>query len=210
MRPPPLDTIDPITPIPYASLMSFEVEVKYRTDGHAALAARIVALGGEAEAAFEQEDAYLAHPARDFRQTNEALRLRRVGDSNAITYKGPRHAGPTKTREEIEIAFAEGPAAWDQMLRLFENLGFRRVALVRKTRRPYRVVHHDQPLEVVLDRIEGLGEFAEVEAIAPSAADLPAAQAAVLDLAGALGLTEVEPRSYLGMILEQIGERPPR
>ncbi|MBV8267850.1 MAG: hypothetical protein JO252_16105, partial [Planctomycetaceae bacterium] len=49
-----------------------------------------------------------------------------------------------------------------------------------------------------------------VEAIAEDEADLPAAQGAVLDLADVLGLTDVEPRSYLRMALEQRpADRPP-
>ena len=46
--------------------MSFEVEIKYRTDAHADLARRLASLGGEPAAAIDQEDIYLSHPARDF------------------------------------------------------------------------------------------------------------------------------------------------
>ena len=54
----------------------------------------------------------------------------------------------------------------------------------------------------MLDRADGLGDFAEIETLAATESDLPAAQAAVLALANELGLTEVEPRSYLRMSLE--------
>jgi adenylate cyclase class IV len=47
-----------------------------------------------------------------------------------------------------------------------------------------------------------LGDFAEIEAIADDEAALPSAQATVLALASQLGLDQVEPRSYLRMILE--------
>src|SRR5687768_6575525 len=107
--------------------MSFEVEVKYRTDDHAGLVERLRGLGAEADAEVTQEDAYLGHPARDFARTNEAFRIRRIGASNRVTYKGPRRDGPTKTREEIEIGFDEGEPAFEQMRRLLMNLGFRPV-----------------------------------------------------------------------------------
>src|SRR5918998_918084 len=94
--------------VSYRRGMSFEVELKYRTDDHIGLAEKLAALGAAASAPVSQEDVYLSHPARDFAATNEALRLRRVGKSNRITYKGARRTGPTKTREEIEIPFAEG------------------------------------------------------------------------------------------------------
>ena len=190
--------------------MSFEVEVKYRSTDQDELARRLVALGAVPGPEFVQEDAYLNHPARDFAQTNEALRLRSVGESNRITYKGPRLGGPTKTREEIELPLGEGVESFERWLRLLTNLGFRPVAVVRKTRRPFKLTHHGRPIEVVLDVAEAIGEFAEVEAIAEDEADLPAAQGAVLDLADVLGLTDVEPRSYLRMALEQRpADRPP-
>jgi|SRR5579883_2616509 len=183
--------------------MSFEVEVKYRVPSHAGLEGRLIALGGEGAPEVTQEDSYLNHPSRDFAQSNEALRLRRIGESNRITYKGPKHAGPTKTREEIEVPFAEGAGALDQMRRLFADLGFRPVAVIRKTRRTFHLKYRGMAVEVALDSAENLGDFVEVEAIAESAAGLPEAQAAVLDLARELGLTDVEPRSYLRMALEK-------
>jgi adenylate cyclase class 2 len=182
--------------------MGYEVEVKYRAADHEGLARRLIALGGVGGEEVAHEDAYLAHPCRDFARTNEALRLRRVGDTNRITYKGPRHEGPTKTREEIEIPFGDGDGPRDQLRRLFSQLGFTPVADVRKVRRTFHLDFQGHAIEVVLDRAEGLGTFAEVEALAGSRADLPAAQAAVLALAAELGLTEVEPRSYLRMQLE--------
>ena len=185
--------------------MSFEVEIKYRGVDHDDLDRRLRALGARAGPPLEQADAYLAHPARDFARTNEAFRIRRTGDDNRLTYKGPKRTGPTKTREEIEVAFEPGPAAFEAMTRLCEALGFRPVAVVRKSRRPFSLDDRGRALEVTLDVAEGLGAFAEVEALAASEADLPDAQAAVLALAAELGLAEVEPRSYLRMHLEAVG-----
>jgi adenylate cyclase class 2 len=182
--------------------MSFEVEVKYRAVDHDHLVHLLVAKGGIAAGAVQQEDIYLSHPCRDFAQTNEAFRVRRLGPENRITYKGPRHAGPTKTREEIEIPFAEGDEQLRRLLKLFENLGFRRVATIRKRRETFYLTYRQRELEVALDLAEGLGAFAEIEALASSPSDLPAAQQAVLQLAEELGLTNVEPRSYLRMVLE--------
>ena len=182
--------------------MSYEVEVKYRSVDHDQLRRRLIEAGAREAAPVDQEDLYLSHPSRDFAQTNEALRLRRIGGDNRITYKGPRFPGPTKTREEIELPFEEGEDAFRRLSRLFENLGFRPVASVRKRRTTFHLPRPPHEIEVSLDRAEGLGDFAEIEAIAPAQADLPAAQSAVLELAARLGLDQVEPRSYLRMILE--------
>ena len=47
-----------------------------------------------------------------------------------------------------------------------------------------------------------LGTFVEVETIADGEADVPAAQRTVIDIAASLGLTDLEPKSYLRMALE--------
>ncbi len=185
--------------------MSYEVEVKFRVPDPSSLTERLQAIGAEGGPTVSQADLYLAHPSRDFAQTDEALRLRQDGSRNYITYKGPKRGGPTKTREEIEIPYESGDDARKQLGRLFERLGFRPVADVRKYRQPFYLRFENRDLTIVLDQAEGLGSYAEVEAIAADDADLPAAQGAVLALGRELGLIEVEPRSYLRMTLERRG-----
>jgi adenylate cyclase class 2 len=182
--------------------MRFEVEQKFRAGSLDQVTERLARMGASPGQPLEQEDSYLGHPCRDFAQTNEALRIRRVGGANAITYKGPKREGPTKTREEIEVPFADGPDALDGLRRVFEALGFRPVFVVRKVRTPYHLTEQGRPIEVALDVVEGLGSFVEVETIADGEDDLPAAQRAVTDLARSLGLSNLEPRSYLRMALE--------
>jgi adenylate cyclase, class 2 len=182
--------------------MGYEIEIKYRLPNFDELEQRLADRGLRCESVSNQEDWYLNHPSRDFAATHEALRLRRIGQENRITYKGPRHAGPTKTREELEIAFTPGEPAFLDFKRLLENLGFQTVATVRKSRKSYHWTFKEIELEIVLDHAENLGHFAEIEALADSESTLPAAQSAVLAAAADLGLTEVEPRSYLRMHLE--------
>jgi adenylate cyclase class 2 len=182
--------------------MNYEVEVKYRLVDRDQLCRRLADRGATAGLTVHQEDTYLNHPSRDFAATNEAFRLRRIGAENRITYKGPRQSGPTKTREEIEFRLDEGDAIFDELQRLFVHLGFRPVATVKKRRTPFHLTVAGQEIEVALDQAEGLGDFAEIETAAANEAELPAAQRAVLALALELGLSEVEPRSYLRMVLE--------
>jgi adenylate cyclase class 2 len=183
--------------------MSYEVELKYRLADRDRLLQRLAERGAVAGARAVLEDVYLNHPARDFAQTHEALRIRRNGIDNRITYKGPRLSGPTKTREEIEISFASGDAAFEQLSRLLENLGFRHVATVKKSRTTFELIESGHRLEVAVDCAKDLGDFAEIEVQAASADALPAAQAAVIAAAAGLDLTEVEPRSYLRMALQR-------
>jgi adenylate cyclase class 2 len=182
--------------------MSYEVEIKFRSAQHDQLRQRLAECGAVEEPPVAQVDTYLSHPSCDFAQTGEALRLRRIGEENRITYKGPRQEGPTKTREEIEIPVAEGDEAYRQLTGLFDRLGFQPVAAIRKIRTTFHLSEPPHHIEVLLDRVDELGDFAEIEVMADSEADLKAAQAIVLGLADRFGLTEVEPRSYLRMVLE--------
>lgn len=182
--------------------VGYEVEVKFRVPDLEALAQRLSDQGAEAGPPIDQEDVYLSHPWKDFAVSDEVLRLRRTGRDNQITYKGPKLGGPTKTREEIELKFEPGPEGLAKLTKLMQRLGFRKVATVRKRRRPFSAWSEGRHLEVVLDFAEGLGSFAEVETLASGPDDLPKAQDAVLGLARALGLEDVERRSYLRMTLE--------
>lgn len=192
--------------------MGYEVELKFRGADHDDLARRLAAIGAEPGPTVAQSDAYLAHPSRDFAVTNEALRLRTEGTANKITYKGPKLGGPAKTREEVEIGYEPGAESLEGMGRIFEALGFKPVAVVRKSRRPFRLNYRGREVEVGLDRAEGLGDFAEVEALAEGPDDLAAAQEAVIALAAELGLAQdqFETRSYLRMVLQrQAAAGPP-
>lgn len=182
--------------------MAHEIEMKFRLASHDPLASQLEARGATPSRPLVERDLYWNHPARDFAQTHEAFRIRQVGDSNHITYKGPRQAGPTKTREEIEIPFASGLETLEELKNLFAKLGFVPVGLVEKTRISYHLGEGPIPIVITLDLVAGLGAFAEIEALAATEPEIPDAQAAVIALAQSLGLTELEPRSYLRLVLE--------
>jgi adenylate cyclase class 2 len=177
----------------------FEVEVKFRVADHAALAARLAALGAVAGEPIEQEDLYLAHPARDFARTDEALRVRHSGSETVVTYKGPKRAAATKTRTEIELPLLAEP---EQAVTLFTSLGYRPVAVVTKTRQTYRLSRGGFDMQACLDNVGPVGRFVELEILADEAA-FESAQAVLLATAAELGLREQERRSYLGLTLEQ-------
>ena len=185
--------------------MGFEVELKFRVDHPDDLRRRLDQRGSWADGPVDHEDLYFAHPGRDFASTGEAFRVRGAGDSNQITYKGAKRPGSVKTREEIEVDFAAGLAARGDLRAILERLGFVAVTTVRKRRTSYRLVESGRELTVTIDEAEGLGTFAEVETLVANEGDLTAGQEAVVALGRALGLIEVEPRSYLRMVLEASG-----
>lgn len=182
--------------------MSFEVESKYSLSDTAKFLARAKEQGVEWEPPIRQVDRYLRHPARDFAQTGEALRLRRSGDEVFVTYKGPRQSHAVKTRREIELPLTDDSGKFEAYAELFSILGFEAVAEVAKSRRKARLGEGDAAVEFCFDQVEGLGDFVEIEAIADES-QIAAAQKSVADWAAKFDLGEPEPRSYLRLLLEQ-------
>ena len=183
--------------------VQYEVEQKFPLADRADIRRRLVALGAEFGEPLEQADSYFAHPARDFAKTDEALRLRQVGEQSFITYKGPKLDAQTKTRREIELPVACGPAAVEQFSELLLALGFRRVLTVWKRREPGHFMRDGQEVHIALDHIEPLGDFLELE-IAASEESLPAAKRVLAGLVGELSLSTSERRSYLELLLERM------
>jgi adenylate cyclase, class 2 len=178
----------------------FEIEQKYAHADFAKLERRLAEWGAALGDAHEEADHYFNAPDRDFARTDEALRLRRIGSENFLTYKGPKQKADVKVRTELEIPIQPGDAAAAYMTRLLTHLGYRFVALVKKRRRKASLERDGCSFTIALDDVEGLGHFAEVEVLAPEERREDA-ERAVAALAAELGLIDVERRSYLGLIL---------
>lgn len=182
----------------------YEVEQKFRVTDPGALEQKLVALAARFRDPIEQIDRYFTHPSRDFVKTDEALRLRRVGDEMVLTWKGPRIDSATKTRREIELpvgpAGTAGGATVDAWTELLEALGFRRVMDVVKRRRPARVPWQGCDVEAALDSVAGLGDFLELE-LQARAGEVPQARAVIESLGVALGCDAQERRSYLELLM---------
>ena len=184
--------------------MSIEVELKFRDPALSELRAHLAALSATPLPTLSQCDTYFAHPVRDFASTDEAFRIRQVGEENYITYKGPRIDATTKTRQELEIGFAAGAEAAAKLCTVWKILGFEPVATVRKQREPFELDLGEATAECVIDSVEGLGTFAELEIVTDEEGIEPA-KATLFDVAARLGLTAetVEMRSYLHLLLIQ-------
>lgn len=147
-----------------------------------------------------EEDVYYAPPDRDFAKTDEAFRLRKVGPVNLATYKGPKEAGPTKTRIEIEVPLALGQEAADKFHQFALCLRYRVVATVRKHRQFYRFSRDGFSLQACLDDVEDVGRFVELE-IVTTPEQKTKAQDLLQQVAADLKLQNPERRSYLELLL---------
>jgi adenylate cyclase class 2 len=182
--------------------MMLEVEMKFPVADLDALADRLRERGAQLDKTLHEEDHYFNAPDRNFAQTDEALRLRRIGAANFVTYKGPKRDAETKTRAEIEVPLAEGDRAAADFEKLLTCLGYRPVAVVRKQRRTLHLTEDTFSVEICLDEVEDVGRFAELELVVPEER-LEEARAVLLRLARELGLSGSERRSYLEMLLSK-------
>lgn len=183
----------------------YEVEQKHFVPDERALFERLAERGVQVGPVVEQSDRYFAHPCRDFSQTDEALRIRTVGDKNFVTFKGPRLDTTTKTRRELELPLDASDADGLQFIELLQLLGFRPVAVVRKRRRKFEIAAGDRRVEGALDEVEHVGTYAELELIADESG-LDEAKRIISNLATELELGPSERRSYLEMMLENIAK----
>ncbi len=207
---------------------SIEVEQKFRLADPLLLLAKLLAAGATEIAVEHHADTYYRHPSRDFAQTREALRIRRIARSTAdsslsaekasvadessqspetrVTYKGPYSTTGVKARPELEWRLDPCDEDGRNMQSLFEFLGFTSVMTVRKTRRSFLLGYGGRELVVTIDDAELLGTFAEVETIAADEQEIEACRGRISELAEMLDLRSPEGKSYLTMAMEYASE----
>src|SRR5260370_5588882 len=115
-----------------------EIEQKYANAASAAIEPRLAAWGVTGHEDEEESDDYYNAPDRDFKQTDEAFRLRRIGAKNFLTYKGPKQKAAVKIRTELEVPLPDGDEEARQFAELFKHLGYRYVATVKKPPRHHK------------------------------------------------------------------------
>ncbi len=176
-----------------------EVEAKAAASDLLAVEAKLTALGAVLEANKVERDEYWAHPSRDFGETDEALRLRvTTADDGGgwtkadLTFKGAKVDALTKARPEETVTVAVDER--DSLRKILKGLGFRPFAEVIKERREFVL----EGASICLDRVEGVGNYVEVEVISD---ELESARAKVLGIFKRLNLDPSERRSYLELLL---------
>jgi len=168
-----------------------EVEVKFKVEDFGKIEKKLVKAGKFMIEKIE-EDLYFNSPWRDFRKSDEALRIRKDSEGITLTYKGKKVDAETKTREEIKLKIE----SFDRCRIILEKLGFTPVRWVKKKRKIYYV----EEAVVCLDELEGLGKFVEVEI---ESDEIERAKKKVFKVARILGLKGKSIRkSYLEMLLD--------
>ena len=161
----------------------------------------LAALHFAEQAAVQETDIYFNAPDRDFRKTDEALRLRTVitlpegAAQTLVTYKGAKLDKTSSTRRELETAVEN----FETMRSLFCALGYLPVFTVTKTRRSFTC----GAKTVCLDSVDGLGDFMELESVLPDGADRETAVQELLALLDTLGVSReaLTRKSYLELLM---------
>ncbi len=194
-----------------------EVEIKVKISDPNLMRKKFKENNGVYKLSLNHEDTYFNMPEglRDFRQTDEALRLRKSiefyknGQPKAqkinyyITYKGKKIDKTTKTREEIEIKINE----LEDMKNLLKFLGFREVFTVVKKRELYDFVFNETRIDALIDYIPILKQhFVEVELITESLDDVEKSKEILFQFLGKFGIKKQESirKSYLELISDKI------
>ena len=132
--------------------MALEVEVKARVNGKL-IREKLSKINLYPVKKEKQVDVYFHHPCRDFKLTDEAIRVRKSGGKFYLTYKGPKIDLDTKSREEIQLQVK------GDVFSLLEKLGFVAFEKIVKERELYQW----EKLNICLDQVEKLGSFVEIE-----------------------------------------------
>ena len=153
-----------------------EVEIKAKVLNPNELVKQFKSKKGEYKFSFIHEDTYFNMPEglRDFKETDEALRIRKSIEYNKnykdsqqkinyfITYKGKKIDKITKTRYEFETKIEEG----NKIKKILKSLGFREIFTVKKERDLYEFNFKGHNIGTLLDYIPILKEyFIEVEIV---------------------------------------------
>jgi adenylate cyclase class 2 len=141
-----------------------EVEVKLPVSDREKLLRNLEKLDFKETETVRETDTYYTSGFHDMMQRDEALRIRTIEDLHTgnvyavLTYKGAKQDKVSMTRTEYETEIADAETG----KKILEGIGFDPVQQVTKVRTTY--VRGD--MNVCVDRVEGLGDFLEIEIMA--------------------------------------------
>lgn len=193
----------------------FEIEIKVRVSDPDLIRRKLENHQASYKFFLTHKDIYYNMPKslRDFKKTDEALRLRtsiRYDKKNKynpqeidyfLTYKGKKIDELTKSREEIEIKIED----FEKMREILELLGFQEVLTVMKERELYEFKLNDHKITVLLDYIPILKQhFIEAEYLTELNEDIAESRERLFSFLNLLGMNKKDSirKSYLELILE--------
>lgn len=184
-----------------------EVEVKLplrrqeKTEERDRITVVLCSMGFRKAARFRQRDTYFDNEAGEIRGGGKALRIRETEDlmkgvvTAELNFKGPRMDQVSMTRQELETEVGQAETG----RRILAALGFSPVLpeVVKE-----RTEYCREEITAALDRVEGLGDFLELEILADEETENGKVLQKLEELLGELGyqMGDTVTRSYLSML----------
>ncbi len=171
-----------------------EIEAKISVVDVRAIEERLNRLDASPLGKWKETDAFFDFEDKKLTESDSALRLRVRKDIHSgaeyyrLTFKGPRQPGEFKSRQEIEISVNSSSDARD----LLCAIGLRERVSYTKRRDSWKVDN----CNIELDKIDGIGQFVEVEGPDESSIGKVLRK---LDLSSFSALQ----KSYLEMVIEK-------
>ncbi len=141
--------------------MPVELEAKMKVADANSVRQRVIDAGGKVLGEFAELNVFFDTEDRLLLAADKGLRIRKNRDvkngtdSIIITFKGPRHPGPLKSREETELEVQD----LDDARHLLEAMGYQKVLSFEKRRESWLL----DKCRIELDEVPHLGSFVEIE-----------------------------------------------
>ncbi|KKK69530.1 hypothetical protein LCGC14_2933120 [marine sediment metagenome] len=194
-----------------------EVEIKVKITDPDLMRKRFIEEKGVYKFSLTHEDTYFNMPdgLRDFKKTDEALRLRKsikfvkndYGEDREsevyFTYKGKKIDNSTKTREEIDLIIED----YGKMKRILSLLGFKEVLSVKKERELFKFEYKNYSIEALIDYLPILNQhFIEVEYLTDSSEKIEEIKEVLFDFLSLFGIKREDSvrKSYLELVIEKL------
>lgn len=185
-------------------MIEVEVKLPLSQGGTDTIVQQLLDQGFELTAKLLEEDRYFDRQDETIRRNGQALRIRQVTDLLAdtqeamITWKGSKLDQVSMTRKELETGI--GSAAVGEAL--LEELGYLRVDPVVKK---YRCEYRKNELCICVDRVDGLGDFLELEVVLPDGEAHEKALGMIREMLTGLGysMEDTTRVSYLGLLMKK-------
>ncbi len=177
-----------------------EVEVKVSVKDRKQAEEKLLQKGFSKGELLRESDFYFESKYNNLKEKDMALRIRSCenltmnSSENFMTFKGPKMDDISMTRKEVEMKI-ENAETGKEILR---SLGYEAVYPVLKLRQHFYMGE----LTACLDRVDGLGEFLELEIIVPQENEKAAALNKIISLLHELEYEteEIIRTSYLSML----------
>lgn len=184
-------------------MKQYEIEIKLPVKNSQEVLDILKDIGFMVKKEIQEEDTYFNSEYRNIKERDEALRIRKSRDCDIgeqkvqINFKGPKIDAVSMSRMELETEVQDG----ETMEKILTYLGFLPVASVCKVRK--YLTHRE--MTACVDRVEGLGEFLELEVVAETEEKREIYLEQMKEILNALGysMEDTVRTSYLGLLMKK-------